>query len=779
MSRRFFLLMVLFIALGVAEAQEFLPQSKAKEVTQVLDGIDQVLGRESDAAALATWSQQTTGFREEARICVTGADRRLEQLRKDLETLGPRVEGEDSAVTGKRRAVENERAAVEKQLASCRLLLLRGEEVLKRIDQRRQEILARHLLARGPQIHTLVADNWVQSGDWLDGTRDFIAEHSGVTHLSPGMWVVLGLVALGSAGAALWLRARILWRLAARAPPLSFSGRLRRAGLSTLARHARNILVSASVAGLIWLFVEGARVPFVGLVAYGLPVYFLLIATVQFFLAPPMPAEPFLNLEEGLSRSLARRLQLLALLVYLGYLLFSTVLWQSLPEPALLLARAVFSGVLALNLIWVIWLFGRLPLFAELGWLRFGVMLLLIGIVGAEWAGYRNLSIFLLQGMLGTLLVAGFGLLISRLFHDLYDGLDSGVRRWHREIRRFLGLAPLAPFPGLTWLRFLTTVAVWAAVGLAVLTVWGFSEGALKETRAFFVEGFSLGSLHVNPSRILLAFLILALLLPISRWLRTRMEKHWLRRTYMERGAREAMVTISGYLVVGVAVVLALAVAGMDFGNLAIIAGALSVGIGFGLQNIVNNFVSGLILLFERPVKTGDWVVVGETEGYVKRISIRSTQIQTFDRADVIVPNSELISHQVTNWMLRDPYGRVVVPVGVAYGSDTKKVKEVLLEVARAHPEVLTGGPLPDPYVLFRRFGNSALEFELRGYVQNVDNRLTVTSDLNFAIDHAFRAHGIEIPFSKRDIYIKSWPASESGEPAAPARDHDRGETNE
>ena len=203
------------------------------------------------------------------------------------------------------------------------------------------------------------------------------------------------------------------------------------------------------------------------------------------------------------------------------------------------------------------------------------------------------------------------------------------------------------------------------------------------------------------------------------------------------------------------AALIALSIAGVTFQNLAIIAGALSVGIGFGLQNIVNNFVSGLILLFERPIRTGDWIVVGGVEGHVRRISIRSTQIETFDHADVIVPNSDLISGNVTNWMLRDNYGRVRIPVGVAYGSDTQRVKEILLRVAREHPLVVSNSRVvSDPYVLFLSFGDSSLNFELRAHVRHVDRRLTVLSDLNFAIDDAFREAGVEIPFPQRDLHI-------------------------
>jgi len=320
--------------------------------------------------------------------------------------------------------------------------------------------------------------------------------------------------------------------------------------------------------------------------------------------------------------------------------------------------------------------------------------------------------------------------------------------------------------PGLRWLKVTITFTLLIVLVYSLLRLWGLSEVGIAQAQNYLMSGFDVGSLHVVPTKLLLALLTLALLLSTSAWLRGRMEHEWLLNTRMDRGAREALVTITGYVGVALAIVIALGIAGMEFSNLAIVAGALSVGIGFGLQNIVNNFISGLILLFERPIKTGDWVVVGTTEGYVKRISIRSTQIQTFDQSDVIVPNSEIIQGQVTNWMLRDPHGRVRVPIGVAYGSDTEKVKQLLLEVACAHPQVISDGSASEPSVLFLAFGDSALQFELRCIIENIDKRLQVRSDLNFAIDAAFRANGIEIPFPQRDLHIRNWPGSPPG-PAA------------
>ena len=190
--------------------------------------------------------------------------------------------------------------------------------------------------------------------------------------------------------------------------------------------------------------------------------------------------------------------------------------------------------------------------------------------------------------------------------------------------------------------------------------------------------------------------------------------------------------------------------------RIALVVSALGVGIGFGLQNVTGNFVSGLILLFERPVRPGDWVVVGATEGYVVKINIRSTLIQTFDRADVLVPNSELLSTHVKNWTLQDPYSRVIVPVGVAYGTDVNLVRETLLEIAMAHSMVLTNTPkAPQPNVMFMGFGASSLDFELRCFIHRADYMLAVRSDILFAIDDAFREGFAEL--GKRALSFDAW----------------------
>lgn len=215
---------------------------------------------------------------------------------------------------------------------------------------------------------------------------------------------------------------------------------------------------------------------------------------------------------------------------------------------------------------------------------------------------------------------------------------------------------------------------------------------------------------------------------------------------------RNSIKTALGYVGLVVAAAFAISYVGLDLSKLALVAGALTVGIGFGLQSVVNNFVSGLILLVERPIKTGDWIVVGSEEGFVRKISVRSTEIETFDRASVIIPNSDLISGTVKNWMHLDQLGRIIVPVGVDYSADPEQVRDLLLKCAADHPDILRW---PAPSVFFVNFGESSLDFELRAFIGQIDSGLSVRSDLRFAILKALREAGIGIPFPQRDLNLQ------------------------
>ena len=253
------------------------------------------------------------------------------------------------------------------------------------------------------------------------------------------------------------------------------------------------------------------------------------------------------------------------------------------------------------------------------------------------------------------------------------------------------------------------------------LFVWGADRQDIAEWVYLALFGFKIGQITFSLVDLFAAAILFAGLVIATRLIKRTLADRILPQTQLDSGIRQSIVTTFGYIGILVAAAVGISALGLDLSNLAIVAGALSVGIGFGLQNVVNNFVSGLILLVERPVKVGDWVVVGDKQGYVKRIKVRATEIQTFDRASVFVPNSQLISDAVTNWTYADRLGRVIIPVGVAYGSDIRRVRDVLLAVGDSHPDVLKE---PGPSAVFRGFGDSALNFELRCFLQEVERMM-------------------------------------------------------
>jgi small-conductance mechanosensitive channel len=262
------------------------------------------------------------------------------------------------------------------------------------------------------------------------------------------------------------------------------------------------------------------------------------------------------------------------------------------------------------------------------------------------------------------------------------------------------------------------------------------------------------GHTEFTPLSLAKVLLWLLLVLVLQYFLRRLVVQRVLKHTRLDAPLQYAISRFAGYVFVAIGFYIALQVNGVDLSSLAVIAGAIGVGLGFGLQNVIHNFVSGLIILAERPIAIGHRVEVGEVAGQVSRISLRSTTVVTNDNISIIVPNSDFISNKVTNWSYGDPRVRIRLPVGVAYGTDIEKFRSVVLGVAAAHPKVLRD---PAPEAFFNGFGDSSLNFELAVWTAEMTAKpRRFRSELYYAMEKALRENQIEIPFPQRDVHVRS-----------------------
>jgi len=384
------------------------------------------------------------------------------------------------------------------------------------------------------------------------------------------------------------------------------------------------------------------------------------------------------------------------------------------------------------------------------------------------WMGIVKGGFYLFVGGTLVLSVAGYGALAGQWATAWTETLAllfwawisrHAIKEWRGEHRAMAVAADTDHALTIThqrrWMLIQLVKGGWL-LGLAAGLLWAWDRtGFLREQLGqFFNWTLTVGSLNLSIKGVVLAAVILFVTYGAVRLGRALLDEKILQQQTMERGLKDSILTITSYLGWGFGLLLALGLLGVNATSLAVVFGALSIGIGFGLQNIFNNFISGLILLFERPIQVGDYVEIGGLWAEVKKINVRSTVVQTFDNASVIIPNSDFISQQVTNWSFKDKRMRRNIEVGVAYGSDIDLVEQTLLEIVKDRRRVLK---YPKPDVLFVDHADSALIFRLRIWV-HVDDYWDIPSRIRFDIDRRFRELGIEIAFPQRDLHIRSLP---------------------
>jgi len=376
-----------------------------------------------------------------------------------------------------------------------------------------------------------------------------------------------------------------------------------------------------------------------------------------------------------------------------------------------------------------------------------GIAIACAVVVVVEVSGYSALALHIFRSALRTVFIIVLAWLMMRLARGL---LESALRSRAAQKIPFLRTHAAQIID-----RSATVLnlAILVLFGGAVLQAWRLYATSLEPIYRLFTFGVTLGGTRVTVGLVLAAAACLYGAFMISRLLQFFLMRDVFSRRRVDPGIGMSITRLLHYAVILVGMLLALATLGFELTNLTIIVSALSVGIGFGLQTIVNNFVCGLILLFERPVKVGDIIQLGDQWATIRDIGLRATTIQTFDRSDIVVPNSDLITNQVTNWTLADRNMRLILPVGVAYGSDVPLVLQTLQESTSENPRILKD---PAPLIFFMGFGDSSLDFQVRVWIDDIDYMNVVRSELNQAIDRKFRERGIEIPFPQRDLHLRS-----------------------
>jgi len=490
----------------------------------------------------------------------------------------------------------------------------------------------------------------------------------------------------------------------------------------------------------------------------------LAIQWVQGFFAG-QTAGGVLALDRGVARFYRRSLKLFLVYLGLGILGLRSAGLLNYPESSRLFVEHFFlMGIL----VWGFWLLRRpyltrlLPQLSAPTWLHQPVvglflrgllLFLLVVIILADLLGFQNLSMYLAQAAVWTLLavvILWFLWLMGETIigHLLHPEVGRAAYFFPARAKLIQKIYVLS--------RWALSLVLGVAVVLWALNSWGISPHQVAWAFQWMTWGPSLGPIKLTTLNVGGTILAIYLGFFLSRLIRSLMLARIFPRTALDTGVQYTIATTVHYVILILAGLIALNILGFQLTNLVLVFGALGVGIGFGLQNIVNNFLSGLILLFERPIKVGDMLVIDGQWGTVKEIRVRSTIFETFDRSVLIIPNSELVSNKVVNWT---HYGaginRLTLKVGVAYGSDVRQVTQLLTEVCRANPRVVA---VPPPQIFFEAYGDSSLNFTVWVHLRIPSDRTPATHELNSAILEAFNEHGIEIPFPQRDLHIKEWP---------------------
>jgi potassium efflux system protein len=789
---------VVALALGLAVAGSAQEQAhsvpadwdSAVETAQAL-----VADEEAETAQLETARESLLRLRSASLDFEKAAQGRLAEVQARLDALGPApADGATDApeIAQRRKQIAEELAAAQVPVLEAQDFQRNADGLIGQIDQVVRARFTAELRGRGPS--PLAPANWYsaaqalvdRAGQFVGALKSTIADPAERTERVRRVPIDLFLAAIG-VGLTFWLQRRLVRAAEGGLAHATSQGSI---ALLVALRNFSRLIVPAVGAGLLFAALDPDKVldathePRV----FYLPAFIVALIGASWLgnslFAPNLPAYRLVPLDDdNAARGAQATMALGVVLAAQLFIRLNIFTWDLNAAQTATLAFPVFiaGGIL---LVRASQLIARVRQSlagggegarrsASIGPLTLGALEIaergtfVVGVVAPllAAAGYLAAASYLSFAMILTLGLAGAGYVLF----DLLCTVLLALGRRRREIRgdrrgegRGDGRAAAVPEPGGP-AEGLVPVMVGAFLLFAAIPtlalIWGARWSDVSGVWYMMRDGVTLGGMRISLGTIVTFAIVFGVIYGVARLLASVLRNTVLPRTRMDAGGRNAVLAGVKYLGFILAVFVAISSTGINLTSLAVVAGALSVGIGFGLQNIVSNFVSGIILLVERPIKEGDWIEVGGFSGYVRNISVRSTEIETFDRASVILPNSDLVAGTVLNRTHSGMSGRISVQINVAMDVDPREVEAMLLGVAEEHPLVLS---TPSPRVLLMEVGPDSFLFEVRCWLRDVNFSLTARSDINFDIVERLRTKGIPL-----QPYLRVNPPSPA--PAEPA----------
>jgi potassium-dependent mechanosensitive channel len=717
-------------------------------------------------------TEQLTKSQDDLRTFADGLAPKLADAKARLSKLGPppkEGQTEPDPLADQRKSIADDVGAYDALVKQAEVLRVQAGQVIASFNKRRRNRFVRGLLRQ--------SDGFRQPEFWSDAAIAVPQQakrlFDAVSLLNTTAWYWLSAALLLLIGLTVFVAdlfhrllrsgkaksseleiprmkrgAMVLWRAAALSAPVFAS-----LGMVLLIASSFDLVVGSKLQVFAHFFI------YVGVATF-------LISALHFALVPGASSERLINIESRAARRIAWILTLY-ILVWLSDQIFALLDAAFLSPLPLVVVRslltAIVFGLLLTSLLFVrIERRGAHPSTRRTnGWPRalFALIAFVaLFIVGAALLGYVSLARFVGSQLVATGGLALFLMLVHLTAEFISTPRTSDLANENEEANNGHGVisTTLGVLIGLA----LDLLVLLMGVPLLLLQ-WGYDWPEVRAWLASAVFGFQIGGLRLSLLTIFTSIGILFAGVVLTRLMRNTFVR---RSRYLfsdSSGARDSIATVLSYAGFVLSVIAALSYLGVEVANIALMAGALFVGIGFGLQSIANNLISGLILLAERPIKTGDWIIVGDREGRVQKISVRSTQIRTFDRSTVIVPNADLITGQVVNWDHGDTIGRVLINIGVSYDADPRQVIEILSKLGASHSMVMRSDV--SPKVVFEGFGENSMDFSLRVLLKDIRHLLAVQTDLRVWIVEAFRENNIKIPFPQRDLHLVELPKG-SGE---------------